>query len=81
MTNYYLRFLNRHGDTSTIKKVNVAFAEKYNQQCDTKSFGTCHKSTIMLGMLDAALTSFNAHLSIEAEEVNDRKWESTKNPC
>ena len=36
--NYYLHFHNRHGDTNTIKKVHIAFAEKYNKQCDTQSF-------------------------------------------
>jgi hypothetical protein len=74
--NYYLRFHNSHGDTNTIKKVHVAFAEKYNQQCDTKSFGICHESTatVMLGMLDFVLTSFNTYLSMEAEKMIGKKW-------
>ena len=78
--NYYLRFHNSHGDTSTIKTVHVAFAEKYNQQCDTKSFGICHKSTVMLGMLDFVLTSFNAYLSKEAKKVIQDKPGNTKSP-
>ena len=70
-----MRFYNIHGDTDTIKKVHVAFAEKYNQLCDTKQFGICHKSTVMLEMLDFLYTSFNAYLSIEDEKVINNKWE------
>jgi hypothetical protein len=55
------------------KKVYMACAEKYNQQCDTKSFGISHKSNAMLGMLDFILATFNAYLSIEAEKVINRR--------
>jgi hypothetical protein len=75
---YYLHFPNSHGDTNTTKENHVAFAEKYNQQCDTKIFGICHKSTAMLGILDFVLTLFNTYLSIEAEKVIGMKWEVRK---
>ena len=55
------------------KKVHAAFAEKYNKQCHTKKFNVCHKSIIMLRMLDGVLTSFNTYLSIETEKA--KKWE------
>ena len=73
--NYYLRFHNSHGDCTLTKRVHAAYREKYRQTYDTKSFGICHKSTPMLGMLDFVLTIFNAYLSIEAEMVIEKKWE------
>ena len=71
---YYLRFHNGLGDCSPIKKVHAAFACKY-QQSDTKGYGLCYKSTVMLGMLDFVLTIFNSYLSIEAENGIEKKWE------
>ena len=71
---YYLRFHNGLGDCSPIKKVHAAFAHKY-QQSDTKGYGLCYKSTVMLGMLDFVLTIFNSYLSIEAENGIENKWE------
>jgi len=73
--NYYLRFHNSQGDCNTTKRVHAAYREKYDQTYDTKSFGICHKSTPMLGMLDFVLTLFNAYLSIEAETVICEKWD------
>ena len=43
-----------------------------------KSVGICHKSTVMLGMLDFVLISFNAYRSMEAEKVIDQKLEVRK---
>ena len=73
-----MRFHNSHGDTSIVKKVYRAFAEKYDQQCNTKRFCICHKSNVMLGMLECVLTSSSAYLSIETEKVIDKKWELRK---
>ncbi len=72
--NYYLRFHNSHGECNPIKKVYAAFAEKYKQSYDTKGFGLCYKSTVMLGMLDIILIIFNSYLLIEAENVTEKNW-------
>ena len=55
--------------------MHAAFAEKYKQSYNTKGFGLCYKSTVMLGMLDFVLTIFNSYLLIEAENVIENEWD------
>ena len=70
-----LRFPKSHRECNPIKKLHAAFAKKYKQSYHTKGFGLCYKSTIMLGMLDFVLTIFNSYLSIEAENVIEKRDE------
>lgn len=76
---YYLRFHNGLGDCSTMKRVHSALVSHYNMVNDSSTCNNlCAKSTVMLGMLDFVLTSFNSYLSVEAEEKITNKWEERK---
>lgn len=72
---YYLRFHNNHGDSSTLPKIHGAFQTHYNQNPGMSNSNICDNGVYMLGALHFCVRIFNAYLSVEAESNTD-KWDS-----
>lgn len=73
---YYLRFHNNHGDSSTLPRIHGAFQEHYKEDMGFSGSNICDYGVYMLGALHFCVQIFNAYLSVEAERNDKDKWES-----
>ncbi len=74
LTEYWIRCHNHHGDCCHDPSIHWCFQLHYNQTLSQKDISLFSLNSCILGTLHFIVNSFNAYLSIRAEERASESW-------